>query len=150
MPMVKNSRLRTCVPWGHGALPVLAGMFILVRLGEFGGTLPGWARWYLDDVLCLPLVLAAVLAAHRLGGRDAGWRLPLTHGILALGLFGIYFELVLPLLRPSAVGDPLDLVMYALGLGLFQFLINRPGCGPGQSCRSSDQVKTPRPVAASL
>ena len=40
-----------------------------------------------DDVLCLPLVLSAVLAAHRLGGRGPAWRLPLTHGILALGLF---------------------------------------------------------------
>lgn len=125
------------MPGKKGVLPLLLGLFVLLRLGEASGTAPGWARSYLDDALCLPLVLTGVLAVHRLGSRDPRWCLPLSHGLLALGLYGLLFEVLLPRIGGSAVADPVDLVMYAAGLAFFQLLINRPGCGSIQSCRSS-------------
>lgn len=125
----------------------MVGLFVLLRMAEASGTAPGWARCYLDDALCLPLVLTGVLAVHRLVSRDRRWRLPLSHGLVALVLFGIYFEVLLPRLTAAAVADPLDLVMYTAGLAVFHLSINRQGCGSRRSCRSSGLENDLRPSA---
>jgi hypothetical protein len=135
--ILKVWRIPAWVPWGKGALPLMLGLFVLMRVAEAAGIAPWWARSYLDDILCLPLILAAALSAHRLVNHDPNWRLPLSHGLVALALYGVFFELLLPGLRESAVADPLDLVMYASGLAFFHLLINCPGCGSSDSYRSS-------------
>ena len=103
---------------------MLGGLFCVIRLGEAYGWAPVWVRNYGDDLLCLPVVLSLVLAAHRLGGRPPSFVLPLGQGLLALVVIGVYFEGVLPALKTGAVGDPLDLLMYLAGFLLFQFALN--------------------------
>ena len=93
-------------------------------LAKAGG--PNWLAWYLDDFFCLPLVLGLVVAAQRRIHRDPGWVLPLWHGVAALVLYSVYFEVILPRLRPAAVGDHVDPLVYGLGLLVFQLSLNRP------------------------
>jgi len=114
--------LLVTLPRNHGLLAVLSAGFFLIRLGESLGSAPGWARNYVDDFLCLPLVLTLLLAVHRWNSLRAA--LPLSHGLLALGVFTIFFEGILPVLSSGAVADPLDVLMYLAGFLVFQFRLN--------------------------
>ncbi len=89
-----------------------------------------WVRSYLDDVLCLPVVLAAVLATLRLHRRRPGLTLPLSVGLVALAGYALWFEGVLPLLDSRATADVRDVPAYGAGLVLFMVWINRPGPAP--------------------
>ncbi len=120
------TRMAGAIPWGRGLLPVLVALFVVVRLLEAAGSAPGWVRGYGDDLLCLPLVLSVVLTAHRLAGRSGRFTLPGFHGLLAVLLFGILFEGILPLTAAGAVADPLDVLMYLAGFLVFQAGLNQP------------------------
>jgi hypothetical protein len=113
------------LPWGNGLLAGLVAVFFLVRLGEAHGSAPGWVRNYGDDFLCLPLVLSLVLAIHRLTGHGSRTTLPVLHSLLALGIFAVYFEGVLPHTGSGSVADPLDVLMYLAGFLVFHFGLNR-------------------------
>ena len=114
------------IPWGRGLLPVLVALFFVIRLLEAGQSAPSWVRAYGDDLLCLPLVLSVVLTAHRLAVGSGRFTLPGFHGLLAVVLFGIFFEGILPLTAAGAVADPLDILMYLAGFLVFQAGINQP------------------------
>jgi len=113
------------LPWAKGLLAGLVTLFFLVRLGELQGSAPGWIRNYGDDFLCLPLVLSLALAVHRLDGRGSRATLPVSHGLLALGVFTVFFEGILPLTASGAVADPLDVLMYLAGFLVFHLGLNR-------------------------
>ena len=114
------------VPWGRGLLPILIASFVMIRLAEARGGAPGWVSSYGDDFLCLPLVLSVVLTAHRLSIRSSRFTLPGFHGLLAVVLFGLLFEGILPLAGARAVADPLDVLMYLAGFLVFQAGLNQP------------------------
>jgi len=114
------------IPWGKGLLPVLVALFFVVRLLEAGQCAPSWVCGYGDDLLCLPLVLSVVLTAHRLAVGSGRFTLPGFQGLLAVVLFGIFFEGILPLTAAGAVADPLDVLMYLVGFLVFQAGINQP------------------------
>jgi len=101
--------------------------FILIRLLEMTGHLPGLGASFADDLICLPLVLGTLLLLHRRWGRRGPqFTLPHSHGIMGLVLFSIYFEGILPHWKSTAVADPWDLLMYFAGYLIFEILINRP------------------------
>lgn len=129
------ARILGLFPWGGGLLPLLLVSFVLVRLGEASGSAPAWVRGYADDLLCLPLVLSAALAARRRAGKPGSLLLPWSHGIVAVILFGLIFEVVLPRFKVAAVADPWDIVMYLAGFLVFQFGLNR-------SCRDPKPLRT--------
>jgi hypothetical protein len=131
---VKLAAVRAALPRNLGLLALLTAVFILVRLGETLGAAPGWARSYVDDFLCLPLVLSLALMAQRLFGRRVRAALPLSHGLLALGVFAVFFEGVLPRTGSGAVADTVDLLMYLAGFLVFQFGLN------GYVAEPSDQA----------
>lgn len=112
---------------GRVALLICVLAWLAERAAEASGTAPTWTAARLDDLVCLPLVLAAVLALHRLAGRPASWRLPLVHGLLVTAGYALFFELVLPHWDVRAVADGGDVLCYAAGFVVFQLLINRGG-----------------------
>jgi len=114
------------VPWGRGLLPILVVLFAMIRLAEAQGSAPGWVRSYGDDLLCLPLVLSVVLTVHRLYHGSGRFTLLGFHGLLAVVLFGVLFEGILPLTGVRAVADPLDILMYLAGFLVFQVGLNQP------------------------
>ncbi len=93
------------IPWGRGLLPLLILLFVMVRIGEADGTASRWA------------------------GRTGCRRLPLFHGLMAVIFFGVFFEVILPLVKGPAVADPWDLLMYLTGFMIFQWGLNRCGTG---------------------
>lgn len=125
MGILQSNRSGGIIPWGRGLLPSLLLVFFLIRLLETTEWAPAWLSGYGDDLLCLPLVLSLVLAVQRRVRGNPGWVLPISHGLVALIGYGIYFEGVLPRISSQAVADPLDLVMYLAGYLVFQCCLNR-------------------------
>ncbi|MGD9548059.1 MAG: hypothetical protein AB7V45_11035 [Candidatus Krumholzibacteriia bacterium] len=117
---------------------LLAGGHAAIALGRGPAILVG----YLDDLLCLPLVLPVLLVLQRCVHRDPLWRLPPAHGLAAVALFAFYFELVLPHLQPGAAADALDGLMYAAGFAIFQLTANRAS-PHGDPHRSEEEPWTP-------
>ena len=79
--------------------------------GEFG-------RSYLNDVLCLPLLLPMILyAQRRLGVRRHDGAPRLWEVLQHWGVFSVVFELVLPSFPRwfASTADPLDVVAYLAG-----------------------------------
>lgn len=81
---------------------------------------------YLDDLLCLPLVLTFILAVQRAYFKNHRIIIPLRHTFFAVAAFSVCFELVLPLFRDVYRADVLDVLAYSAGAFLFQVLINKP------------------------
>ncbi len=101
-------------------------LFVVVRVLDAGGRLGPMAASYADDLICLPMVLGLVLWAHRrLLGKGAGYVLPRRHGLLTLLFFAVYFEGFLPHWSGAAVADFWDLLMYGVGLVVFEMLMNK-------------------------
>jgi len=90
----------------------------------------GWSsvalRSWFDDVLVLPLALGFALWLHRRRGRPSAWTIPGPQVVLAVVLFSVAFELVLPPFLDHATADPWDVPAFAAGGCLFHFLLNRP------------------------
>ena len=131
------------IPWGRGLLPLLIVLFVMVRIGEAAGTAPRWVRGYGDDLLCLPLVLSLALTVRRLAGRPGCRHLPLSHGLMAVIFFGVLFEVILPVVKAPAVGDPRDLLMYLGGFMIFQWGLNRSGSGDFDRHSPDDFLSSP-------
>ncbi|NDK54837.1 magnesium citrate secondary transporter [Pontibacter sp. BT213] len=81
---------------------------------------------YLDDLLCMPLVLTITLATERLYFSNNYFVLPLRYSLVAAVLVSIYFEVILPLFSPVYTPDAVDVLCYSVGVVVFQVLINRP------------------------
>lgn len=120
----------------RAVLALCSVAFALVHLPGGGAVTPPWATSYLDDLLCLPLVLGATLVAHRLRSGDRTLVLPLGHGLFAVALFSLVFEGILPRLAARHTADPWDLVMYAAGFAVFQLGINRRQTMPSSIWRT--------------
>lgn len=105
---------------------VLALLLVVMHRGWEPPHLLLWVGSYLDDVLCLPVVLGVVLAFLRWFRQRPDLTLPVGLGLATLVLYAGWFELVQPRLSSRATADPLDAVAYAVGLVLFMAFINRP------------------------
>lgn len=81
---------------------------------------------HLDDLLCLPIVLTLILIAQRLYFKNAHYTHPKRHLLIALLLFSVVFEWMLPMLSGRYTSDPLDIAAYTVGALLFQVTINKP------------------------
>lgn len=78
---------------------------------------------YLDDLLCMPIVLSLGLAAYRIA--IPSYLLKPIHMISVLVLYSVYFEYHLPQVSSTATSDAWDILMYIIGLTVFSYFINR-------------------------
>ena len=100
-------------------------LFIVNYLLEkcFGVFIP-FIHAYLDDLLCMPIVLTITLALlHRMINTKP-YRLSGKQIIFAVAYFSIVFEVILPKLNKKHTADVLDVFAYALGAILFYLYIN--------------------------
>ncbi|MBB6609553.1 hypothetical protein H7F15_00750 [Pontibacter sp. Tf4] len=81
---------------------------------------------YLDDLLCMPVVLTIALTAERLYFRNPAFVFAPVYSVVAVVLFSICFELVLPAFSSKYTADALDMVFYSLGALIFQVTVNKP------------------------
>jgi hypothetical protein len=111
----------------HPFFLLCCSLFIANQVAERTGNGFPLLSAYLDDLLCLPIVLTITLflmQRYALGQPD--YRLPDGYLLLAFLIFSLVFEGLLPLLSPVCVRDAWDVVAYAAGGILFRQLINLP------------------------
>lgn len=108
--------------WGFALLFVI-NQFIERCLGIF---IP-YVHAYLDDVLCMPVVLGiAMQVIQWIHPLKQQYYLSVWHLMWALIYFSILFELVLPCFSPLYTADWLDVFCYAAGTLLYYAMIIHP------------------------
>lgn len=94
-------------------------VYLMQRLDIY---IPEFINNYLNDFLCLPIVLKVCLYAVRYIKSNESAVIPLPLQISITLLFIIYFESVLPRFNARYTGDILDLIAYSGGLFLFMLI----------------------------
>ncbi|MGE6355996.1 hypothetical protein ACQKCJ_19175 [Flavobacterium sp. NPDC079362] len=81
--------------------------------------LPWYVDDYLNDLLCMPLVLGLLLSTIRYLKNDSSFQFSKSF-IAGLALYyAVYFEYYLPGVNARYTGDPIDVLLYFLGGFLF-------------------------------
>ncbi|MDW5290855.1 hypothetical protein [Formosa sp. PL04] len=84
--------------------------------------LPNWIRFYVNDALCMPLVLTFCLLGIRGIKGDFNLYLPLGPIIILTLFYAILFEWLLPQSNSRYTADWIDVLLYSLGsLGFYWF-----------------------------
>jgi hypothetical protein len=81
-------------------------------------------KYYLGDLLCMPIVLSMSLIIMSIIYFKKYARLSLVQIGLSTILFSLYFELLLPTISKSYVQDPLDVICYISGGLIYGLLFN--------------------------
>lgn len=101
-------------------LASLSGVFLLNQLYVRNFRTPVFFSSYLDDLLCMPLVLLfSRLLLQLLPEPMRVHRLPPSFILTAFLIFALYFEWLLPLRHPGFTADLLDLAAYGAGCFFF-------------------------------
>ncbi|RAU81791.1 hypothetical protein DP923_13910 [Pontibacter arcticus] len=85
---------------------------------------PWWIINYLDDLLCLPLVLTITLYLLRLF-YGSELRLAWYHVVFTVVYFILAFEVFFPGFMPRYTSDWVDGVLYAIGGMIFYRFLNK-------------------------
>ncbi|NOQ73082.1 MAG: hypothetical protein GQ574_13840 [Crocinitomix sp.] len=91
-------------------------LYIIVRLGRLGWYAPNeWLNNYLNDFLCMPIILTICLVGVRFIKRIPKFHLT---PIMIFGMttfYAILFEYILPNSNPIYTADFVDVAMYFAG-----------------------------------
>ncbi|AZQ58145.1 hypothetical protein EJ994_04730 [Maribacter sp. MJ134] len=97
---------------------------VVYTLQRFSVALPSLINNYLNDLLCMPIVLKIAQLAVRYLKKDGSIQLPIALvGILALG-YACYFEWFLPQFNSRYTADGIDVFLYFMG-ALFFVVVER-------------------------
>lgn len=81
---------------------------------------------YLDTLLCMPILLGLLLLEQRQSfKKGASFRFNIVETILLVSLLSVLFEVLFPWLSPDFTADWWDVLMYAIGGGIFYQFINK-------------------------
>lgn len=83
--------------------------------------LPLLVNNYLNDLLCIPLVLGALTCIIRKIKYHPNFKLPLGFIFILSSYYAVYFEYYLPKINSRYTSDWVDVVLYFLGGILFYF-----------------------------
>ena len=86
--------------------------------------LPLLVNNYLNDLLCIPLVLGALTFIIRKLKRDSRFTLPFGFIFILSSYYGVFFEYYLPKINSRYTSDWIDVVLYFLG-GILFYLYQR-------------------------
>lgn len=81
---------------------------------------------YLDDLLCMPIVLTLTLLVLQFLLKDFQFRLNKFQIFIAFVYFSIMFEIILPSFSAKYTPDILDIAAYGAGAFIFFNYINVP------------------------
>ncbi|MFD2246708.1 magnesium citrate secondary transporter [Pontibacter ruber] len=110
----------------HPAFILAVALFCINQALELANVYIRPLHTYLDDLLCMPVILTLALAAERAYFRNNRFVFPFHYIAGAVLGYSICFELLLPQLSPKYTADLLDVVAYTLGAVLFRYTINKP------------------------
>lgn len=105
---------------GISTILYLINRFVIVGMVED----PTFFNSYVGDFFALPVYLPlSIWAAHKLGIIDTSFTLSIWHLILAVVLFSVIFEGVVPAIDSSSTRDPGDIIAYLDG-AILVYLVN--------------------------
>lgn len=105
---------------GISAILYLINRFIIIGMVED----PTFFSSYVGDFFALPVYLPlSVWLAHRLRLIDEAFELSVWHLFLAVLLFSVIFEGILPIIDTTATRDPGDIIAYLDG-GILVYVVN--------------------------
>ncbi|WP_243854665.1 hypothetical protein [Flavobacterium sp. 270] len=87
--------------------------------------LPSFINNYVNDFLCLPIILGGISFAIRRLKKDPFFRLPLVFIICFAAYYSFYFEYYLPQINPRYTSDWIDVALYFLGGFVYFFGENK-------------------------
>jgi len=93
--------------------------FAIYIAQKFVLPLPNWVYFYVNDFLCMPIVLSLCLATIRIIKRTESLYVPLLIVLILTTYFTLYFEWLMPKLNTRYTFDKFDIVLYYLGALLF-------------------------------
>ena len=98
-------------------------LFLLIEFDHFlPFTAPLFARIYLKDFLCMPIVLGLCLGCYELIKNKNRQHFELLPVFVLTFIYSIYFEAILPHFLNRYTADGWDVVLYFLGTACFYVL----------------------------
>ena len=92
----------------------------ILNLAKVG--MPSWITSYVNDFLCMPLVLFICLKTVQYIKKDTTIPLPLMPILVLTSFYAIYFEGYLPGVEERYTADWVDVIMYFCGALVFYFI----------------------------
>lgn len=99
--------------------------FTIYMLQRFNIPLPSLINNYVNDLLCLPLLLGAMTFLIRWLKKDDKFQFPLSFVVFLACYYAVYFEYYLPKVNPRYTADWIDVVLYFSGGFAYFFIQNR-------------------------
>ena len=84
----------------------------IFTLQKLNVPLPSLVNNYLNDLLCLPLILGVLTFLIRYFKKDKFFTFPLAFVILLSTYYSVYFEFYLPKVNPRYTADWIDVILY--------------------------------------
>lgn len=84
--------------------------------------LPQFFSSYLNDLLCLPVVLGFCLFLIRKFSKKNRLKISLFSCLSLAALYSVYFEIYLPQVTERYTADPVDALLYFIGAFVFYLL----------------------------
>lgn len=105
-------------------------LFLLNQLLERNGVHLPFIHAYLDDVLCMPVVLTIALAIQReFTFRNPGYTFTWWHIGFSVLWFSFVCEIIFPRYIAAYTADPLDVIAYMAGAIVFGVYVNAARSG---------------------
>jgi len=110
----------------YGLFIVFVLAFFVHWLAEQHGIHIPWVHAYMDDIICIPIILFPILFVFRRWIYPSGhFVFPISYIITTWAILSFVFEVYLPQKNPIHTSDPIDMVLYAMG-GLVFYVIQKP------------------------
>lgn len=74
---------------------------------------------YLDPLLIMPILLPLITWERRFLRNEWDYKLPLTHVLGYVIIISALAEIILPKLTKNMIADPLDVLFYSIGAGIY-------------------------------
>lgn len=110
-----------------------------LSLQSMGAGLPEFFRYYLNDLLALPIVLFICLVLTRFLYKDRNIKLGLFSVLSVATLYSVYFEYYLPDRSARYTGDIVDVFLYFFGALVFYIVQPKNTTLPAKN--SNDQKR---------
>ncbi len=109
----------------HSYMLVFCSMASLVYVTQqWGMALPLWVNNYLNDFLCMPIVLFICRYAVRRFKANNEIRLSLPLILMVTLYYAFYFEYYVPQVNPRYTADAIDIALYFSG-ALFFYVVEK-------------------------
>ncbi|MFO8146469.1 MAG: hypothetical protein ACQEWG_06900 [Bacteroidota bacterium] len=93
--------------------------FIIIILNSTTVDMPNWITSYVNDFLCMPVVLTICLKIVHYIKKDNTVLLPLLPILTLTSFYALYFEWYMPQVETRYTADWVDVIMYFGGAFLF-------------------------------